>query len=81
MRAGSLELARYQRLLPSVQIGLTGSPAGRMIEEHFAIRERDNWRFRNAQGVLTLPENFATYMRGRHERAVHQATGSAAASS
>lgn len=70
LRAGSLFLGWYHRRLPAVTLRLTASPAGRMIDEHFAIRERGDWRFRHAQGVLELPADFADYMRGRSRQAV-----------
>ena len=70
LRAGSLYLEWYRRQLPSVTLRLTASPSGRMIDEHFAIRERGDWRFRHAQGVLELPAEFSDYMRGRSRQAV-----------
>jgi hypothetical protein len=70
LRAGSLFLGWYRRQLPSVTVRLSESPAGRMIAEHFAIRERGDWRFRHAQGVLELPVDFSDYMRGRSRQAV-----------
>jgi hypothetical protein len=70
LRAGSLHLSRYERQLPATQVRLTDAPAGRMIAEHFDIRERGDWRFRRAQGVLVLPADFADYLRGRHRQAV-----------
>jgi hypothetical protein len=77
--AGSLTLARYDRSLPSIAIQLTASPAGQLIGEHFAIRERDRrrYRYRCAQGVLPLPEDFAQYLRGRHRQAVRTNIGHA----
>ncbi|MBS1887902.1 MAG: hypothetical protein JSU06_12010 [Actinobacteria bacterium] len=69
-RAGSLLLIRYGRSLPSVDVRLSASPAGRMIGQHLSIRERGRWRYRSAQGVLPLPDDFADYMRGRHRQAV-----------
>lgn len=77
VRAGSLELASFQRRLPEVEVRLTGSPTGRMIEQHLAIREGRGWRYRNAQGVLRLPDDFATYMRGRRRQAVRTNIGHA----
>jgi hypothetical protein len=77
LRAGSLELARYDRSLPSVTVQLTASPAGRMIGEHLTIRERGRWRYRSAQAVLTLPADFAQYLRGRHRQAVRTNVGHA----
>ncbi|HWW68183.1 MAG TPA: hypothetical protein VNY83_09400 [Solirubrobacterales bacterium] len=70
LRAGSPLLMWYCLRLPSIRVRLTASPAGRMIGEHFAIRERGRWRFRRAQGVLPLPAEFSQYLRGRHRQAV-----------
>ncbi len=77
LRAGSLTLARYRRSLPTVEVRLTSSPAGQMIAEHFAIRDGGRLRYRDAQGVLELPTDFATYMRGRHRQAVRTNIGHA----
>jgi hypothetical protein len=52
MRAGSLTLTRYRRSLPTVDVRLTASPAGQMIDQHFAIRSDGSLRYRDAQGVL-----------------------------
>jgi hypothetical protein len=60
----------YRFRLPSMNVRLTASPAGRMIGEHFAIRAEGRWRFRRAQGVLPLPAEFSQYLRGRHRQAV-----------
>jgi hypothetical protein len=68
--AGSPLLMWYRLRLPSIRIRLTASPAGRMIGEHFAIRERGHWKYRRAQGVLLLPAEFSQYLRGRHRQAV-----------
>jgi hypothetical protein len=70
MRAGSLALTLYRRRTPALTVRLTGSPAGQMIGEHFAIREQGRWRFRDAQGVLPLPAEYAQYLRGRRRQAV-----------
>ena len=77
VQAGSLELASFRRRLPEADIRLTGTPNGRMIEQHLAIREGRRWRYRNAQGVLRLPDDFATYMRGRSRQAVRTNVGHA----
>lgn len=76
-RAGAPALARYGRRLPVTDLRLTGSPSGRMIAEHFAIRDDGGFRYRTAQGVLSLPEDFAAYMRGRHRQAVRTNVGHA----
>jgi hypothetical protein len=70
LRAGSPLLMWYRLRLPSVRIRLTASPAGRMIGEHLAIRERGHWKYRRAQGVLELPAELSQYLRGRHRQAV-----------
>jgi hypothetical protein len=77
VRAGSPALARYHRRLPLTDLRLTASPSGRMIAEHFAIREGGGFRYRTAQGVLALPDDFADYMRGRHRQAVRTNVGHA----
>ncbi len=77
MRAGAPALSRYNRRLPLTDLRLTTSPAGRMIAEHFAIQEEGRFRYREAQGVLALPPDFATYMRGRHRQAVRTNVGHA----
>lgn len=77
MRAGSLTLARYGRGLPSVAISPSASPAGQMLREHLAIRERGRLRYRSAQAVLSLPGDFAQYLRGRSRQAVRTNVGHA----
>lgn len=77
VRAGAPALSRYNRRLPLTDLRLTASPAGRMIAEHFAIREEGRFRYREAQGVLALPPAFAAYMRGRHRQAVRTNVGHA----
>jgi hypothetical protein len=78
-RAGSLQLARYERGLPSVAVRLSGAPSGRLIGEHLAIRVQggERYRYRGPQGVLTLPGDFAQYLRGRHRQAVRTNVGHA----
>lgn len=77
LRAGSALLLWYRLTLPSTRIRLTASPAGRMIGEHFAIREGRRRRFCGAQGVLALPAEFSQYMRGHHRQAVRTNVGHA----
>jgi hypothetical protein len=77
LRAGSLRLARYERSLPTVTVRPSGTAAGRMIAEHFAIRERGRFRYRGVQGVLPLPDDFAGYLRGRRRQAVRTNLGHA----
>lgn len=73
----SAPLARYHRQLPVTELRLTASPPGRMIAEHFAIRAGSHFRYRSAQGVLTLPAEFADYLRGRHRQALRTNAGHA----
>jgi hypothetical protein len=77
LRAGSLRLSWFRLCLPSVTVRPTGSPAGRVIAEHFAVRERGHWKYRRAQGVLPLPAEFSEYMRGRRRQAVRTNLGHA----
>lgn len=74
---GSAPLALYHRRLPVTELWLTHSPQGRMIAEHFAIRAGSRFRYRTAQGVLTLPDDFADYKRGRHRQALRTNIGHA----
>ncbi len=76
-RRAAAGLARYQRRLPVTNLHLTASPTGRMIAEHFAIRDDDGYSYRHAQGVLDLPADFADYLRGRHRQAVRTNIGHA----
>jgi hypothetical protein len=48
-----------------------------MISEHFAIRDEGRRRYRRAQGVIELPDDFSEYMRGRHRQAVRTNVGHA----
>jgi hypothetical protein len=70
MRSGYEERAWYRRRLPLIPIEVTAEPAGIMIAQHLAIREGRRFRFREAQGVLSLPAAFTEYQRGRHRQAV-----------
>ncbi|HTR74443.1 MAG TPA: hypothetical protein VMH33_04190 [Solirubrobacterales bacterium] len=76
-RAGSAVLFWYRRSLPVTNLRVTSSPVGRMIMEHFAIRDGRRWRYRRAQGVLALPPDFASYLRGRHKQAIRTNVGHA----
>jgi hypothetical protein len=77
LRAGSLTLARYRRSVPRVDVRLTPSPVGQMIGQHFAIRSDGRLRYRDAQGVLSLPADVSEYLRGRHRQAVRTNVGHA----
>ncbi len=71
LRAGSIRVYWYRRRLPSLRIRLTTSPVGNMLGEHFAVRDQNGrWRYRHAQGVLSLPAEFPRYLQGRHRQAV-----------
>jgi hypothetical protein len=48
-----------------------------MIAEHLSIREGGRHKYRSAQGVLSLPDDFAEYLRGRHRQAVRTNVGHA----
>jgi hypothetical protein len=67
----------YQRRLPPAELRLTDSRSGRLIAEHFAIRDGDRFRYRSAQGALSLPADFAVYTRGRHRQALRTNVGHA----
>jgi hypothetical protein len=77
LRAGSLWLTWYRLRLPRVKVPLTPSPAGQVIAEHLSIREGVRRKYRSAQGVLPLPDDFAEYLRGRHRQAVRTNVGHA----
>ena len=70
LQAGAARLAWYRIGLSSVRIRLTDTPPGRMITQHLAIQDDGRFRFRDAQGVLRLPDEFSDYIRGRHRQAV-----------
>jgi hypothetical protein len=61
-----LYLGRLQR----VEVPLSDEPEGRAIREHLALRRWGLPRFRLAQGVLQIPEDFDTYLRGRSRQAL-----------
>jgi hypothetical protein len=77
LRAGQAQLAWYRMQLPATEVRLTSAPGGRMIAEHFGIRHEGRWRYRGAQGVLQLPDDFGQYMRGRSRQAVRTNVGHA----
>jgi hypothetical protein len=70
VRRGALLQLCYRLRLPAVTISLTRTARGRLIAEHFAIREHGRPRYRHAQGVLPLPDEFSDYLRGRHRQAL-----------
>jgi hypothetical protein len=63
-------LIRFLYALPLTKVGLSDGPAGLAIAEHLSLRRWGIPRFRLAQGVLYLPSDFATYLRGRRRQAV-----------
>ena len=63
-------LVSYLHRLPRARVRLSDRPTGRMLGEHLALRRLGVPRFRLAQGVLFLPADFSTYLRGRKRQAV-----------
>jgi hypothetical protein len=63
-------LVCYLCLLPHVDVRLTDRPAGRQIAAHLSLRWRGIRLFRLAQGVLHIPPDFSTYLRGHARQAV-----------
>jgi hypothetical protein len=63
-------LVFYVLRLPRLRVRLSEEPTGRMLDEHLSLRRWGLPRFRLAQGVMLLPADFATYMRGRRRQAV-----------
>ena len=63
-------LVRFVKGLPKTDVQLSDAPTGIAIAEHLSLRRWGIPRFRLAQGVLHLPADFATYMRGRGRQAV-----------
>jgi len=56
---------------PTEYVALSGTPAGQALDEYF--RQRSMWvvpRKRFCRGVLLLPTNHASYLRGRHRQAL-----------
>ena len=78
--AGVRELPRLVSLLPGlilylcrvpgIRVRLSESESGAFIAEHLALRRCGVPRFRIAQGVLPVPSEFSTYLRGRRRQAV-----------
>ena len=63
-------LIRFLRSLPRMNANLSDSPAGLAIAEHLSLTRWGIPRFRLAQGVLCLPSDFASYLRGRRRQAL-----------
>jgi hypothetical protein len=57
-------------VVPRVTLSPSESPAGECIRRHLRMRRWGMPRFRLAQGVLHLPGDYATYLRGRQRQAV-----------
>jgi hypothetical protein len=72
----SASLLRLPQLLvflwaiPRVTVSLSETPTGVCIRRQLRLRRWGLPRFRLAQGVLQLPEDYATYLRGRQRQAV-----------
>lgn len=63
-------LIRFLWALPQTTVRLSDGPAGLAIAEHLSLTRWGIPRFRLAQGVLYLPSDFASYLRGRRRQAV-----------
>jgi hypothetical protein len=63
-------LFAYLLALARVDVRLSDDPAGVAISEHLALRRWGVPRFRLAQGILQLPPDFASYLRGRRRQAL-----------
>src|ERR1700691_290963 len=63
-------LIAFLLAIPRTQVRLSGGPSGERIRAHLQLRRWGLPRFRLAQGVLHLPTDFATYMRGRRRQAL-----------
>jgi len=67
-------LLSFLRELPSVGVPVSDESAGVFIAEHLSLRRWGIPRFRLAQGVLHLSDDFGTYLRGRRRQAVRTNT-------
>ena len=56
--------------IPQTEVRLSEDPSGERIRAHLRLRRWGLPRFRLAQGVLHVPADFATYMRGRRRQAL-----------
>jgi hypothetical protein len=63
-------LIRFLWQLPRTDVRLSDGPTGMAIAEHLSLTRWGIPRFRVAQGVLHLPSDFASYLRGRRRQAV-----------
>ena len=57
-------------LAPRARVRVSERPCGRRIRAHLGLRRWGLPRFRLAQGVLHIPEDQASYLRGRSRQAV-----------
>ena len=56
--------------IPRITLSPSEGPSGECIRRHLQLRRWGIPRFRLAQGVLHLPDDYATYLRGRQRQAV-----------
>ena len=63
-------LIRFLFSLPRTTVDLSDAPTGLAIAEHLSLTRWGIPRFRLAQGVLHLPSDFTTYLRGHKRQAV-----------
>lgn len=63
-------LIAYLWLLPRLEVRFSDNPSGKLLAEHLSLRRWGLPRFRLAQGVLQLPTDFSTYLRGRRRQAL-----------
>jgi hypothetical protein len=57
-------------LAPRTRLNVSECPSGQRIRAHLRLRRWGLPRFRLAQGVLHLPEDYASYLRGRRRQAL-----------
>jgi hypothetical protein len=63
-------LLRFLYALPGMDVRLSEDPTGLAIAEHLSLTRWGVPRFHLAQGVLQLPPDFASYLRGRRRQAL-----------
>jgi hypothetical protein len=63
-------LLRFLYALPRIDVRLSEDPAGLAIAEHLSLSRWGIPRFRLAQGVLQLPPDFTSYLRGHQRQAL-----------
>jgi hypothetical protein len=63
-------LVRFLWELPGTTVHVSDSPSGLAITEHLSLTRWGIPRFRLAQGVLHLPSDFPSYLRGGRRQAV-----------